>query len=114
MNATTAQTSPVIEVTDATFNDDILQSPAPALVDFWAPWCGPCKMIAPAVAELAARYEGRARVAKVNVDDNPEAAARYGISSIPTLLFFKDGAVVDHAVGVVSPKTLAAKLDALL
>jgi len=114
MNTVTANSSSVREVTDESFASEVLGSPQPVLVDFWAPWCGPCRMIGPVVEDIAGRYSGRARVAKVNVDESPEVASQFGISSIPTLLFFKNGAVVDHVVGVASPKTLTTKLDALL
>lgn len=97
--------------TDATFTTDVLASTEPVLVDFWAPWCGPCRMIAPQVHELATEYRGRAKVVKLNVDENPETAARYNITSIPTLLIFKNGQVAEKVVGAVSKKTLATKLD---
>jgi thioredoxin 1 len=103
-----------LTVTDASFANDVLAANQPVLVDFWAPWCGPCRMIAPQVHELAVAYADRARVAKVNVDENPEIAARYGISGIPTLLIFKNGQVVDRVVGFTSAKSLATKLDAQL
>ena len=101
-------------VSDSSFETDVLKSGQPVLVDFWAEWCGPCKMIARTVEELAGDYAGRATVAKVDVDANQDIAARYGISSIPSLLVFRNGQVVDRVVGVQSKKTLAAKLDAHL
>ena len=96
------------------FASEILQSDQPALVDFWAPWCGPCQMMGPTIDKLAGDYAGRAKVAKVNVDDAPDIASKYGIRSIPSLLFFKGGQVVDQLVGVQPEAVLAAKLDGLL
>ncbi|MBC7227697.1 MAG: thioredoxin [Thermoflexales bacterium] len=87
------------EVTDATFEDDVLKSPLPTLVDFWAEWCGPCRMIAPVVEEIARDYSGRVQVVKMNVDLNPQTPARLGIMGIPTLILFKDGREVDRVVG---------------
>ncbi|MGH7351359.1 MAG: thioredoxin [Candidatus Methylomirabilales bacterium] len=103
-----------LTVTDENFTSEVLKRPEPVLVDFWASWCGPCRMIAPVIEELAVDFEGRAKVAKVDVDDNPQVAARYDIRSIPTLLFFQDGQVVDRVIGVVPKKVLADRLSALL
>src|SRR5271169_5813488 len=94
-------------VTDQSFSSEVLAGAQPVLVDLWAPWCGPCRMIAPVVNELAAEYAGRAKVVKLNVDENPETAARFRVSSIPTLLIFKNGRLVDRVTGFTSKKTLA-------
>lgn len=102
-----------IEITDANFNE-ILNTDKPVLVDFWAEWCGPCKMIGPVVKELATEYEGKAVIGKVNVDENPNTAAQFGIRSIPTLLVFKGGEIVDKQIGAVPKAVLAGKLDAQL
>ena len=102
-----------IEITDANF-EEILKTDKPVLVDFWAEWCGPCKMIGPVVKELAADYDGKAVIAKVNVDENPATAAQFGIRSIPTLLVFKGGEIVDKQIGAVPKAVLAGKLDAQL
>jgi len=96
------------------FHRDVLNSLQPVLVDFWAPWCGPCHVLAPTIAELAVEFDGQAAVGKVNVDDNPHLAAQYGIRSIPTVLLFKEGQVVDQTVGVVPKQVLAEKLRALV
>lgn len=100
-----------IELNDSNF-DEAIKGDKPVLVDFWAEWCGPCKMIGPVVEELAGDYEGRAVVAKVNVDENPQVAGRFGIRSIPTLLVFKGGQIVDKQVGAVPKSVLAQKLAA--
>lgn len=102
-----------IEITDANF-EEIIKSEQPILVDFWAEWCGPCKMIGPVVEELAGDYEGKAVIGKVDVDSNPAVAQAFGIRSIPTLLFFKGGEVVDKQVGAVPKSVLSQKLDAQL
>ncbi|MCS7182504.1 MAG: thioredoxin [Thermoanaerobaculum sp.] len=103
-----------IQVTDQDFDEKILNGGKPALVDFWATWCGPCRMIAPHVEALAQEYAGKAIVAKLDVDQNRQTAIRFGIQSIPTLLFFKDGKLVDRVVGAVDKKVLKSKLEALL
>ena len=100
-----------LELNDSNF-DEAIKGDKPVLVDFWAEWCGPCKMIGPVVEELAGEYEGKAVVAKVNVDENPEVAGRFGIRSIPTLLVFKGGEIVDKQVGAVPKSVLAQKLEA--
>ncbi len=104
----------VLELTDANFQTEVLASHQPVLVDFWAPWCGPCKMIAPAVDAVATEFSGKARVGKVNTDDNPKTATAYNISAIPALLVFKKGQVVDRFVGVVNKDKLATSLNAHL
>jgi thioredoxin 1 len=102
------------ELTDNSFDTDVLKAKSPVLVDFWAPWCGPCRMLAPIVAELSKEYSGKVVVGKLNTDDNPGTAARYNISAIPTMLFFKGGQVVDQLVGVHSKADIKGKLDGLL
>ncbi|MEO8513903.1 MAG: thioredoxin [Ignavibacteria bacterium] len=103
-----------IEFTDANFDQEVLKSNVPVLVDFWAVWCGPCKMIAPFVEELAGEYQGKVKVGKVDVDNNPNISVTYGIRSIPTLLIFKDGKIVDQIIGAVPKQAMAQKLDAQL
>lgn len=98
-------------VTDADFTEEVLNSDLPVLVDFWADWCGPCKMVAPVVEELAADYDGRLKVMKVDVDASPLTAGNYGIRSIPTLLIFKDGKPVQQVVGAVPKQMLQEKID---
>jgi thioredoxin 1 len=103
-----------IHVTDAEFESKVLQSTIPVVVDFWAPWCGPCKMIAPVLENLAAEYADKVAIAKVNTDENPEWAMKYGVQGIPTLLFIKDGQVKDTIVGVVAASIIKSKMDGLL
>jgi thioredoxin len=102
-----------IEVNKTNFESEVLQSTQAVLVDFWAEWCGPCKMLAPVVEEIALEQNGRVKVAKVNVDSNPGLAARFGIQSIPTLLYFVSGEVRDQTVGALSKRAIVAKLDKL-
>ncbi len=104
----------VIELTDATFDETVHKSDLPVLVDFWAPWCGPCKMIAPIVEEIASEYEGKAIVCKLNTDDSRDSAMEFGISAIPTLILFKDGQVQQKWVGLKGKKELAAAIDEVL
>ncbi len=103
-----------VEITDANFEEVVMKSDKPVVVDFWAAWCGPCRMIGPIIEELAKDYEGKAIVGKVNVDENPGVAGQFGIRSIPTVIFVKNGEVADKSVGAVPKDTLKAKLDALL
>ena len=103
-----------LEITEAHYEELVMQSTQPVVVDFWAEWCGPCKMIGPVIDEMATEYEGRAVVGKVNVDNNSEFSAKYGVRSIPTVLFFQNGVVVDRSVGAVPKSTLDEKLNALL
>ncbi len=104
----------VTSVTIDTFDKVVIQSPNFVMVDFWATWCGPCKMVAPIVEELAKEYEGRVTFAKVNTDENPDLASRYNIRGIPTLIFFKEGKVLDQVVGAVPKAQLKAKIDSFL
>ena len=103
-----------ITVTDANFEEEVLKSPVPVLLDFWAPWCPPCRMLSPVMDEIATEKTGVARIAKVNVDENQELARRFKVQSIPLLLFFKDGEVADQQLGAANKKALVNKLDALL
>jgi thioredoxin 1 len=104
----------IIHTTDATFEADVLQSEQPVLVDYWAEWCGPCKMIAPALEEIAEEYQGRITVAKLNIDDNPATPPRYGIRGIPTLMLFKNGQVEETRVGAIGRAQIKALVDANL
>jgi thioredoxin 1 len=102
------------EVTDSTFEQEVLQAKQPVLVDFWAVWCGPCKAIAPIVEELAGEYEGTLKVMKLDVDNNPRMATQYGVQSIPTLLIFKDGKPAERIVGAVPKKVIVDKLQSVV
>ncbi|PSN08483.1 thiol reductase thioredoxin [filamentous cyanobacterium CCT1] len=104
----------VAEVTQNTFESEVIQNDQPVLVDFWAPWCGPCRMVAPVVEEISEQYEGQVKVVKVNTDENPSIASQYGIRSIPTLMIFKGGQRVDMVVGAVPKTTLANTLEKYL
>ncbi|MGE4159716.1 MAG: thioredoxin [Planctomycetota bacterium] len=106
--------SNALAVNDSTFAQEVIQSPTPVVVDFWAEWCGPCQRLGPVLDELAGDFNGRAKVVKVNVDENPELAGEYGVTSIPLLLFFKKGQVVDQVLGLQSKGALSQKLSALL
>ncbi len=99
-----------MDVTDKNFDEEVLKSKEPVLVDFWAPWCGPCQSTSPIVDELAKEYEGKVKVAKVNVDDNPHVAQRFAVMSIPTFLFFKKGMVIDSIVGAASKDELVRQM----
>ena len=98
-------------VTDASFEQDVLKSPGPVLVDFWAEWCGPCKMIGPVLEEISGEYTGKLKIAKLNIDENPQTPPKYGIRGIPTLMLFKNGQVEATKVGAVSKSQLAAFID---
>ena len=104
----------IVHVTDASFEAEVLQNNEPVLVDYWAEWCGPCKMIAPVLDEIAGKYAGRLKIAKLNIDDNPNTPPRYGIRGIPTLMLFKNGEVEATKVGAVSISQLTAFLDSNL
>jgi len=104
----------VSEVTDASFRQEVLEADIPVLIDFWAPWCGPCKVIAPVVEELAGEYAGRVKVVKMNVDDNPQTPSQYGVRGIPNLVLFRGGERVDQIVGAVPKAQLAKAIDSVL
>lgn len=103
-----------IEITDANFEELVEKSDKPVMIDFWAVWCGPCRMIAPIVEEMSQEYEGRAVIGKVDVDSNPNVAQKYGIRNIPTVLFVKNGEIVDKQVGAAPKQAFTSKLDDLL
>jgi thioredoxin 1 len=103
-----------LEFTDKNFHSDVISSTVPVLVDFWAPWCGPCRMVDPVVEEIAGEYEGRLKVGKLNTDDNREVAAKYGIMSIPTIMIFKGGEVKVRIVGAQPKRAIVEKIDEVL
>ena len=102
------------ELTDSNFQEKVLDTEGVAVVDFWAEWCGPCRMIGPIIEEMAKEYDGKALIAKVDVDSNPEISLKYGVRSIPTVLYLKNGEIVDKQVGATSKQVLSGKLDAIL
>jgi thioredoxin 1 len=104
----------ITEVSDVTFDQEVLKASVPVLIDFWAPWCGPCKAIAPVVEELAGAYNGRLKVVKMNVDDNPATPSKYGVRGIPNLILFKGGSVADQIVGAVPKAHLVRAIDRAL
>jgi thioredoxin 1 len=103
-----------ITITDENFNDEVVNSELPVLIDFWAVWCGPCRMIAPLVEELAGEYEGKVKIGKLDVDNNQQSAIKFGVRSIPTLLIFKNGSVVDTIIGAVPKAQIVQKLQSVL
>ena len=102
------------DLTDKEFEQEVINSDLPVLIDLWAPWCGPCRMIAPVVEKLSTQYDGKFKFFRLNIDENPQTPARYRVMSIPTLMFFKDGAAVDMVVGAVPEKAITPKIEALL
>lgn len=102
------------QLTDETFEEEVLKSPIPVLVDLWAPWCGPCRALSPVIEEVAREYDGKAKIVKLNTDENSRTAARYRISAIPTLLFVKGGKIVDQLVGVRPKAEITKRMDAML
>lgn len=101
----------VIHLSDENFKKEVLDSHLPVVVDFWAPWCGPCKMLGPVIEGLANEYEGRVKVTKINIDENSKVAAQYGIMSIPTIIFFKKGRVMEQAAGAINQRELRRKIE---
>ena len=106
--------SNAVAVTDASFETEVLQGDVPVVVDFWAEWCGPCKMVGPVLDELAAEYDGKIKVTKLNVDENPSTSAKFGVRSIPTIMFFKGGQLIDQVIGAAPKVELKKRFDAAL
>jgi len=104
----------VVDVSDQNFDNEVIKSTLPVLVDLWAPWCSPCRMVAPVIEKLAEKYNGKVKFCRVNVDDNSQTPTKYGVMSIPTLMLFKDGKAVDTVIGAVPEQALQSKIDALL
>jgi thioredoxin 1 len=104
----------VVDVSDQTFESEVIKSSLPVLLDLWAPWCGPCRMVVPVIESLEAKYDGKIKFCRLNVDENPQTAAKYRIMSIPTLMFFKNGEVANTVIGAVPERVLQPKIDALL
>jgi len=104
----------VVDVSDQNFDNEVIKSTLLVLVDLWAPWCSPCRMVAPVIEKLAEKYNGKVKFCRVNVDDNSQTPTKYGVMSIPTLMFFKDGKAVDTVIGAVPEQALQSKIDALL
>jgi len=104
----------VLDITDQTFEVEVLKATQPVLVDLWAPWCGPCRMVSPVVESLSEKNKGKFKFCKINVDENQKTASQYSVMSIPTLMFFRDGKVIDTVIGAVPESTLQAKIDEIL
>lgn len=109
-----AEATKYLTLTDETFETEVIQSDVPVVVDFWAAWCGPCRLINPIIEALADAYEGKAKIAKVNIDDYEDLASQYHIMGVPTLLFFKDGKLIDRTEGVIPKEAIAERIDGLL
>ena len=104
----------VIDVTDQSFEEEVIKASMPVLLDLWAPWCGPCRMVAPVIEKLSEEYDGKFKFCRLNVDENPQTATRYRVMSIPTLIFFKDGEAMDTVIGAVPERTIQPKIEGFL